>query len=370
MKLRNLCIPTILLTIIGGAAKICDTVFNVHGEGFLFDSEICNSVFVGSLLLILFIGWILSLADRKKQFNAVPLKDGVSGFFGFIASVTVLAGGVLSILRLGEANTNAFAVVSCIMALLGGGILLFEACISFTGQNGMQKVPVLSLTVPIYLCTRFITLFSQYTEKSILATEMFDIVSAALLLLFFLYQSMFFAGINNSAAVRKMTVYGAAYIMCGLIVSVDLLIKMTYPVIVSNVDTEIVEPTVPNILLCVGDIALCGYAAFFIKDALKSAAQTMKEPDEDDDEEIPALLTDSSDEAPIIKSEKDTEPAESETAEQVDIGTDTSSTFEPEEEKQPEETEPPKEEPNVPLNVKPVVAMPIDDYEIEDDENE
>ena len=44
--------------------------------------------------------------------------------------------------------------------------------------------------------------------------------------------------------------------------------------------------------------------------------------------------------------------------------------LEPEEEKQPEETEPPKEEPNVPLNVKPVVAMPIDDYEIEDDENE
>ena len=38
MKLKKLWIPMLILTVIGGGIKICDTVFNVYGNnGFIFN---------------------------------------------------------------------------------------------------------------------------------------------------------------------------------------------------------------------------------------------------------------------------------------------------------------------------------------------
>ena len=75
MKLRKLWIPALLLLIIGGGAKICDTIFNVYGKGFYFDSYICNCIFNASFLLLLIIGYILSIADHKKKFESNVQKD-------------------------------------------------------------------------------------------------------------------------------------------------------------------------------------------------------------------------------------------------------------------------------------------------------
>ncbi len=269
MKLKKLWLPVLSLTVIGGCAKICDTILNVHGSGFFVDSTICNGIFIGSLVLILILGWILSFADRNKNWMTKPSKNTACGIFGLIAAITIIGSGVISILQID--SSSILTISLCVLSLLGGGVLLFESCISLTGQNVIKKAPVIALAVPLYLCARFINLYSQYTERSILATEMFDIVAVALLLLFFLYQSMLFAGLNYNTAIRKANVYGYAYMMCGFIVAVDLFIKMAYPTIASNVDTEIVEPTITNILTFAGDIALCGYAAFFLKSIQENA---------------------------------------------------------------------------------------------------
>ena len=58
MKIKNLWLPVIILTLIGGTAKICDTLFNVHGEGFFFGSGVCNAIVIASIVLILIIGLI------------------------------------------------------------------------------------------------------------------------------------------------------------------------------------------------------------------------------------------------------------------------------------------------------------------------
>ena len=275
MKIKNLWLPVIILTLIGGTAKICDTLFNVHGEGFFFGSGVCNAIVIASIVLILIIGHILSLFDKKKYSEAVPLKNTTCGVFGFIASVMILGGGILSIITIGSQPFAVLNIVTCILTLIGGGVLLFESCISFTGQNGIKKFPLLSLAVPLYICIRFINIFLQYMDKSIGSTEIFDIIAVALLLMFFMYQSMFFAEINTTLAVRKATVYGCAYIMCGLIAAIDILIKMTYPAVESNIDTEIVEPAITTIISCIGDIALCGYAVCFIKSAQKSVVKSL-----------------------------------------------------------------------------------------------
>lgn len=270
MKIKNLWIPFVILTLIGGTAKICDTVFNVNGDGFVLNSYLCNLIFSVSVLLLLFIGWGLSIADRKKAISVAPSKNFMCGVFGFIASVAIISIGIVSLI------SDTSNLVNCILALVGGSVLLFESCISFTGQNGMAKIPVVSLFVPIWCCSRFITVFSQYTQRSIRSTEMFDIIAVAFLLMFLFYQSMFFAGINNSVSVRKSTVYGTVFIMLGLVVSADLLIKMSStPVVVDGIDTQVVEPTVTNILSCVCDIAMCGYAFLFIRDNIKNANKSL-----------------------------------------------------------------------------------------------
>ena len=285
MKLRKLWIPALILTLIGGAAKICDTVFNVNGSGFFLNTFTCNTIFTAAFILLFVIGYGLSIADRKKKFNAQVRKDVLCGIFGFIASVMIIATGVVTLLAL-----DGSKIAECIFAIAGGGILLYESCISFTGQNGMKKIPVAGLLLPIWCCMRFISLFSVYNQTSLYATELFDIVAVAFLLMFLFYQSMFFAGVNNSVATRKLVAYGTVFVMLDIVVTIDLVIKMIFPAQAkANIDTQIVTPSLINIMTYIGDIALCVYAMLFMKDALKSAESTLTDEDDDDFAEEEAL---------------------------------------------------------------------------------
>lgn len=278
MKLKKLWIPALILTLLGGAAKICDTVFNVNGSGFFLNSYVCNSVFVAAFLLLFIIGYGMSIADRKKQFKAEVRKDIMCGVFGFIASVMIIAVGVITLLAF-----DGSKIAECIFAIAGGGILLYESCISFTGQNGMKRIPVAGLLLPVWACLRFISLFSVYNQTSLHATELFDIVAVAFLIMFLFYQAMFFAGINNSVAVRKSVVYGTVFVMLSLVVSADLIIKMIFPAeVLPNIDTQIVKPTLISIMTIIGDLAMCGYALFFMKDVLRAAESTLASDDEDE----------------------------------------------------------------------------------------
>ena len=160
----------LILTVIGGSIKICDTVFNVYGDGFIFNSMVCNWIFAVSAAILLIIGWILSIIDIKKVFEVQPQKCIFCGLFGFLSSVTMIGSGIISLL---SENPN---LIQCILAIAGGSVLLYESCISFTGHNGMAKVPVLSLLVPAWCCSRFLALFADYTHKSVAATEIFGIL--------------------------------------------------------------------------------------------------------------------------------------------------------------------------------------------------
>ena len=65
MKLKKLWIPALLLLLIGGIIKVCDTMFNVNGTGFVLSSTACNLTLAGCAVLLYIIGWCLSLADRN-----------------------------------------------------------------------------------------------------------------------------------------------------------------------------------------------------------------------------------------------------------------------------------------------------------------
>ena len=278
MTLKKLWIPALIFTLIGGSAKICDTVFNVYGDGFIFSSMVCNWIFSVCAALLLLTGWILGIADRKKVFEVQPQKNIFCGLFGFISSVAVIGWGIITLL---SENAN---VAQCILAIIGGAVLLYESCISFTGHNGLAKMPVVSLLVPIWCCSRFFSVFVEYTHRSVAATEIFDIVAVAALLMFLFYQSMFFAGINNTTAVRKSTIYAMVFIMLGLTVSADLFIKMSMPSnAVAGIDSEIILPTLSNILMYAGDVALCIYALLFSLSNIKAADKTavIPEPEEE-----------------------------------------------------------------------------------------
>lgn len=280
MKLRKLWIPAFLLFIVGGSIKVCDTLFNVNGTGFVLSSAACNLTLAGCAVLLYLIGIILSIADRKKTFKAEPTKNMLCGVFGFIASVTLLGGGVVRIIS-GE------NLVESILAVLAGFVLLYESCISFTGVNGLKKLPVVALIVPIWCCARFIMLFISYMQKSLMAMELFDIVAVAFLIMFLFYQSMYFAAINNRLAVRKAAVYGVVFVMLSVIVCADLIIKMVIGAQPQpNIDTQVVEPTITNILTIVGDLAFSCYAFFFIREILKTADNNLTLPDENHQDDL------------------------------------------------------------------------------------
>lgn len=309
MKINKLWIPMIIFGIIGGVAKICDTVFNVNSVGFILNSDICSAVFVASIVLVWLIGVIMLLADRKVEVSLTPPKSKATGFFGFIAAVSIMGSGIISLLSLGQSESVAGTLIYVFLGIIGGAVMLYESCISFTGHNGMTKFPLATLFLPAWACGRLITLFIQYSKVSIHATEMFDVISVTLLMLFLFYQAMLFAEIGPRTAVRRSTLYGICYVMCGLITTIDIMIKMFSPTPdTGGIDTLVVEPTFGRILVCVTDIAFAAYAVCFIASNARNAdIDKFDEDDEYDDPEfLGAISEDRSEKAPEKPAKKRT----------------------------------------------------------------
>ncbi len=307
MTLKKLWIPTLIFTLIGGSIKICDTIFNVYGNGFIFDSTVCNWILSICALLLLITGWTLSIVDRKNVFEVPPQRNVFCGLFGFLSSVSIIGGAVMTLL------TEEPNVAQCLFAIAGGGLLLYESCISFTGHNGLLKMPVLTLLVPVWCCSRFFSVFIQYTHRSVAATEIFDIVAVAALLMFLFYQSMFFAGINNMTAVRRSTVYAMLFVMLGITVATDMFIKMFMPsTAVTGIDSEIVIPTLSNILMYAGDIFLCAYALFFTLPNIKAADKAAVIPDEEEETEKKPEETKAEEKSEDTKTEEKSENTKTE----------------------------------------------------------
>ena len=312
MKINKLWIPMIIFGIIGGVAKLCDTLFNVNGVGFFVNSEICSAIFVISIVLVWLIGVILLIADRKVNVELSPPKSKVTGFFGFIAAVAVIGTGIISLFSLGSSTFLAGSIILALLSLAGGGILLYESCVSFTKHNGMVRFPLAGLLLTAWSCGRLINLFIDYSKVSIHATEMFDVISVTFLTLFLFYQAMFFAEVGTRSAVRRSTLYGICYVMCGLITTVDLLIKMFSPdPQTGNIDTLVLEPTIGRILMCVADLAFVAYAAaFVISNSIHAKYERpgrSYDEDEDDPEFLGAISSErkpKSDEAPRRRVER------------------------------------------------------------------
>ncbi len=285
MRIKKLWIPTVIIGAMGGGAKLCDTLFNYTGKGFFLDSSTCSIIFILSIITVLVIGGGMLIADRKTEIDGIPAKNVPAAFFGFIASVSIVGSGVISVFSIASAEYSLVYLIGFVLGMLGGVVMLYESCICFTGQNGMKRIPYLALALPAWSCSRLISLFVEYSKVSLHSTEMFDIISVTLLTLFMYYQSMFFAEINPKKCVGKTVMYGYGFVLCTLITTTDIILKMVVPVKdTGNVDVFVVTPTLSRILTCTTDIALCGFAIFFIIGMMKNL--NIETDEEDDDSEI------------------------------------------------------------------------------------
>ena len=300
MKTQKLWLPMIILGIIGGAAKIGDTVFNINGNGFFLSSDVCSLIFIATLILLFIIGFAMTVSDRKLGIEGKPSKCVPAGIFGFLAAVGLFGSGVISLLSLGSSDSLAASFFMCAISLFAGIIMLYESCILFTGHNGLTKHPLATLALPLWACGRLIVLFIEYSKVSIRATEMFDVISAAFLLLFLFYQSMYFAELNPKLSIRRATLYGILFFICALITTADILIKMIFPAPqIAGIDSQVIQPTISRVLSCITDIAFIGYSLFFVISMDKNAKISDEPEDtEDDDSEFLGRILTSSDESP------------------------------------------------------------------------
>lgn len=285
MKIKKLWIPSLIMFIIGGAAKLCDTLFNQTEGGFFLNTQVCNGIFVISLILLVIIAAFMSASDRKLEIKSKPTKS-LAWIFGFITSVAVTGSGVISLLSIKSSDSLWRTLLTCLLGILGGIVLLYESCISFTGHNGMKKLSVLALAPSAWGCIRLINLFIEYSTVSINATEMYDVISVSLLVLFLYYQGAYFGEIKNPSTARRTVLYGTLFVVCGLITTADIIIKIFRPEISTDgIDTFVVTPTVSRILFCTADLAFCGYAGFLCASILRSADVNAPVLDEKEDED-------------------------------------------------------------------------------------
>ena len=292
MKVCKLWLPALFLGLVGGAALICDTLYNGTGRGFFLSSDVCAAVFVISVVLLIIVGYVMSAMSRNIGLESTtPGKNPGAGIFGFISSASIIGLGVITMLSFGTSDSQFLAGLSAVLSMFGGIVLLYESCISFTGHNGMVKRPLLSFGPVLWCCGKLLVMFLNYQRVSLYAAVKYDVISTSLLLMFLFYHAMYLSQPEKPVALRRMTLYGIMYIACIAAVCGDIIVKMFVPSVASEgVDAIVIEPTISRILTCVSDISLAGYAAFFITGAHRNSVYKLIEDEEEESDEDTEFL--------------------------------------------------------------------------------
>ena len=291
MKVKKLWIPALILGAVGAAALICDTLFNAQGKEFFLSSFLCTAVFVGALVLLVIIGYVMSAMSRNVEIqSSKPGRNIGAGIFGFIAAVALIGSSVIGILSFGSSGSQIWEGISVLFSMLGGIMMIYEACISFTGHNGMTKRRILSLGPVVWCCVRFTLMFINYHRISFSASVNFDIFSTALLLLFLYYHAMYLSWPEKTVALRRMTLYAILYAACAAAVYGFIITNMAVlPKAVNGIDVLVIEPTISRLLTCTADIAFALYAVFFVVGAHMNTVLTDAPDAEPEDEDTKFL---------------------------------------------------------------------------------
>lgn len=343
MKIKHTWLPMILLLLAGGGLKLCHTVFAANSADFFLSADVTNFVFGGCVAAMLVIAFLVSLADKKTPVVNRVSKNIPAAIFGFIASIAILGTAALKVISLVSNGSESLLgdVASVFIALFGSVVLLYENCVLFTGINKLATMPLLALCVPLWYCSRVISLFAAYSKTSIRSTEIFDFVAVVLMLLFFYHQSVHFAQLKDKRSPIKLFVFGMPMVLCTLVAVADMIVKS----FLTNTWSDML------IVQYAGDIAVAFYALFLMYGSLKETTLALKSESEneaDKKNDKPAIRTSSAPSSEEIKSilienaesDKKTEQKTSDSKETKDIAEEIKS-----EETVSEKTEPEKEEP-------------------------
>lgn len=270
MKIKYTSIPLLVLLLIGGGLKLCQTIFAAYSMDFFLSADMTTLCVACCIGLMLVIGIILSLCDRQKPVVNQVSKNIPASMAGFVASVAILGTSALKIISLvTNGSASLFGdVLSVFISLFGGIVLLYENCILFTGINKMKNTQLMALCVPLWFCSRLVSLYSSYAAVAIRRTEIFDFVAVALMAIFFYHQSVYFAELPQKRTPIKLFVFGAPMVIAAVVSTADLITKS----VISNAwtDTAIVQ--------YVGDLAIAFYAVFLMYGALRTQKAETAEP--------------------------------------------------------------------------------------------
>ncbi|MGN0536865.1 MAG: hypothetical protein ACI4M3_02675 [Acutalibacteraceae bacterium] len=274
MKVKYTGIPLIILLLIGGGLKLCQTIFAARSTDFFLSEDMTTLCVASCIGLMLIIAIILAMCDHKKPVVNRVSKNVPAAIFGFVATVAILGNSALKVITLVTAGSDSIFgdVLSIFISLFGGIILLYENCILFTGINKMKNTQLLALCVPLWFCSRLVTLYAEYSKLAIRHTEIFDIVAVALMAIFFFHQSVYFAELPEKRSPVKLFVFGTPMVLCTLISTADMITKN----VIKNSWTD------SSIVQYVGDIAIALYAVCLMYGALKSHTPEQLQPEENE----------------------------------------------------------------------------------------
>lgn len=309
MKVKYTGIPLIILLLIGGGLKLCQTIFAARSTDFFLSADMTTLCVACCIGLMLAIAVILAMCDHKKPVANRVTKNIPAAIFGFVATIAILGTSALKVIALVTTGSDSLFgdVLSIFISLFGGIILLYENCILFTGINKMKNTQLLALCVPLWFCSRLVTMYAEYSKLAIRQTEIFDIIAVALMAIFFFHQSVYFAELPEKRSPVKLFVFGTPMVLCTLISTADMITKN----IIGNSWTD-------NLIVqYVGDIAIALYAVCLMYGALKN--QTPEQPQKEENkadtpsaEEVQEALKQEEKKPIVIQKTPETEEKEEE----------------------------------------------------------
>lgn len=218
MKIKSLWIPFVLFLVAAVSFRAYQVIYLIDpATGFFESGESLYRIFLGGLALFVLIIMIMT-ANCKNDSEFHFRRNIFSGIFAMVTAAAMAAdsGGNLLVYVVDHGSLRYLILSIC--GVLGTVAFLIAGVSHFTGRNTFQKVPVLALLLPLWVCVRAVVLtFIEYTNVTTISSNMLSVLSVLGMLMFLFSLAKLFTGIDTPKTGKRTAMLGFLMIVFTLV---------------------------------------------------------------------------------------------------------------------------------------------------------
>lgn len=221
MKIKSLWIPFAVFLVAAVSLRTYQVLYLIDPvTGFFESGEFLYQIFLGVLALFVLVIMIMT-ASCKNASEFRFRRNIFSGVLALLTAVAMAADSGANLLTYVVDHGALRYLILAICGVLGVVAFLIAGVSHLTGRNTFQKVPVLALLLPLWVCVRSVVLtFIEYTNVTTISSNMLSVLSVLGMLMFLFSLAKLFTGIQTPKTGKRTVMLGFMMVVFTLIACV------------------------------------------------------------------------------------------------------------------------------------------------------